>query len=104
MFKELNPDRKSIDISAMVCMFECFAIKYMSGGKECVVIMEQKQHLADGTYLYVAYYESCEVDIMCVSGTDTFKDRFNLYINNAEGTIWGCDIVNIECDIDYRLW
>ena len=58
----------------------------------------------DGTYLYVAYYESCEVDIMCVSGTDTFKDRFNLYINNAEGTIWGCDIVNIECDIDYRLW
>ena len=104
MFRELNPDKESIDTNATVCLFECFAIKYMSGGEECVVIMEKKQQLADGTYLYVAYYESYEVDIMCVCGTDTFKDRFSLYIDNAEGTVWGCNIVNIECDIDYSLW
>lgn len=104
MFRELNPDKEPIDANVAVCMFECFAIKYVSCGEECVVIMEQRHRLADGTYLYVAYYESGEVDVMCVNSTDTFKDRFSIYINNADGTVWGCDIVNIDYDIDYRLW
>lgn len=104
MFRELNPDKEAIDIHGIVCTFECFAIKYFSGGEECVVIMEQKHRLADGTYLYNAYYESGEVDIICIDENDTFKNRFNLYINNAEGTVWGCDIVSLECNIEYRLW
>lgn len=104
MFRELNPDKEHIEINAMVCLFECFAIKYISGNEDCIVIMEKKHKLADGTYLYVAYYESGEIDIVCVDKNDTFRDRFSLYINNADGTVWGCDIANIECNIDYRLW
>lgn len=104
MFRELNPDKEPIEINAMVSLFECFAIKYISGNEDCIVIMEKKHKLADGTYLYVAYYESGEVDIICVDKNDTFRDRFSLYINNAEGTVWGCDIVKVECNIDYRLW
>lgn len=104
MFKELNPDKKPIDINAIVTTFNCFAIKYMSGGEECIVIMEEKHRLVDGTVLYTAYYESGEVDVICVNINDTFAERFNFYINHADGTVWGCDIVSIECNIDYRLW
>lgn len=104
MFKELNPDKKPINVNAIVSTFDCFAIKYMANNNEHIVIMEEKHRLADGTVLYTAYYGSGEVDIICVNINDTFAERFSLYINHAGGTVWGCDIVNVECNLDYRIW
>ena len=104
MFKELNPDREHINENAIVSTFDCFAIKYMSNNNECIVIMEKKHTLADGTVLYTAYYDSGEVDIFCVYINDTFVERFNLYLHQADVTVCGCDIVNVECNLDYRIW
>lgn len=104
MFKEVNPNREPIDVNAIVSMFDCFAIKYMSNDKECMVIMEEKNRLADGTVLYATYYEDGEVAVYCVNSNDTFAERFNLYINHADGIVYACEIVNVECNLEYRIW
>lgn len=104
MFKEVNPDREPIGVNAIVSMFDCFAIKYMSADKECIVIMEEKHRLADDTVLYTAYYEDGEVDVICVNVNDTFAERFNCYLNYADGVVYACEIVNVECNVEYRIW
>lgn len=104
MLKEVNQNREPIDVNAIVSMFDCFAIKYMSADKECIVIMEEKHRLADGTVLYTAYYEDGEVDIVCANVNDTFAERFNCYLNYADGVVYACEIVNVECNVEYRIW
>lgn len=104
MLKELNPDREPIDVNGLVSQYESFAIKYWSGGEQNVVLMEHKYTLAFNTMIYVAYYESGEVDIMCVDKSDTFKERFNFYLTHADGEVWGCNINSVDCNVEYRLW
>lgn len=104
MFKEVSPNREPIAVNAIVSMFNCFAIKYMSNDKECMVIMEEKHRLDNGTVLYTAYYENGEVDVICINSTDTFAERFNCYLNHADGIVYACEIVNVECNLEYRIW
>lgn len=104
MLKEVNQNREPIDVNAIVSMFDCFAIKYMSADKECIVIMEEKHRLADGTVFYTAYHEDGEVEGICANVNDTFAERFNCYLNHADGIVYACEIVNVECNVEYRIW
>ena len=59
--------------------------------------LKAKMRLSENNQIYTA------IDF-CVNVNDTFAERFNLYINHADGIVYACEIVNVECNVEYRIW